>query len=341
MLLGAIALHRVGFGLALILAFSVGLAATITADRPRRRAGPSRVLPPVASTARSSAALPAVSALVILAVGIGDHRQRPLRRLLRCSDSTTESLAFSDGGSVWIVRRRRGPARPPPRHRPRPPRRRDDARRRRPRARRPPRGELGLAWGLGHALTLFAFGLPILLLDGYLPERVQQGAETAVALVIVVLAVRLLVRWRRGAFHDTCTSRRSTTRTRTSGTATRHARGRLGAFGIGLVHGMGGSAGVGILLVASIESTALAVVSLALLAVFTAVSMAMLSTGFGRALVSRPVSARVRRRRPGARGREPRVRHLVRDGRVEPRSLSVLEPYDRGRPWPPPTSSPS
>src|SRR5687767_8860997 len=50
-------------------------------------------------------------------------------------------------------------------------------------------GRLGLAWGLGHAVTLFAFGLPILLLDQYLPERVQQTAETVVAIVIVVLAV--------------------------------------------------------------------------------------------------------------------------------------------------------
>jgi hypothetical protein len=54
---------------------------------------------------------------------------------------------------------------------------------------------------------------------------------------------------------------------------------------------MGGSAGVGILLVASIESTPLAVTSLALLAIFTAVSMTVLSGGFGRTLVSRPVSS--------------------------------------------------
>ena len=64
---------------------------------------------------------------------------------------------------------------------------------------------------------------------------------------------------------------------------------RLGAYGIGLVHGMGGSGGVAVLVLASVRSTALAVVALVLLAVFTAVSMCLLSTGFGRALVSRPV----------------------------------------------------
>ncbi len=140
-------------------------------------------------------------------------------------------------------------------------------------------GELGLAWGVGHGVTLFVFGLPILLLNGYLPQRVQQTAETAVAVVIIYLAGRLLVRWWRGAFRVH---------------AHPHAHGartRAGAFAIGLVHGMGGSAGVGVLIVASVESTALAVVSLVVLAVFTAVSMGVLSTGFGRTLVSRPVQA--------------------------------------------------
>jgi ABC-type nickel/cobalt efflux system permease component RcnA len=152
-------------------------------------------------------------------------------------------------------------------------------------------GELGLAWGLGHGLTLFAFGLPILLLDSYLPERAQQGAETAIAIVIVYLALRLLIRWRRGAFHEHVHTHGDVDHSHTHlGHGHRHARGRLGAFGIGLVHGMGGSAGVGILLVASIESTTLSVASLALLAVFTAVSMTMLSGGFGRALVTRPVA---------------------------------------------------
>ena len=32
-------------------------------------------------------------------------------------------------------------------------------------------GRLGLAWGAGHALTLALFGLPIVLLHAYLPDR--------------------------------------------------------------------------------------------------------------------------------------------------------------------------
>ena len=60
---------------------------------------------------------------------------------------------------------------------------------------------LGLSWGLGHALGLFAFGLPIVLFKAYLPEPVQRGAETSVGVLIAGLAVWLLVRSQRGLFH--------------------------------------------------------------------------------------------------------------------------------------------
>jgi ABC-type nickel/cobalt efflux system permease component RcnA len=158
--------------------------------------------------------------------------------------------------------------------------------------------ELGAAWGLGHALSLFAFGVPILVLDKYLPERAQQAAETAIAFVIAYLAVRLILRWRRGLFHVHAHEHEGVhhahlhSHERSAEHAHPHrARTKLGSFAIGLVHGMGGSAGVGILLVASIESQVLSVISLALLAIFTAVSMTVLSTGFGAALASRPLRA--------------------------------------------------
>ena len=154
---------------------------------------------------------------------------------------------------------------------------------------------LGLAWGLGHATTLFAFGLPIVLFRSYLPGPVQRGAETAVGLMIAGLAVWLLVRWRRGLFHlhphehGSFEHAHGHSHTAEPSHAHRHtvrARSPLQAYGIGLVHGMGGSAGVGILLLASIHDRALAVAALALFALFTAVSMALVSTGFGFTLSS-------------------------------------------------------
>ena len=143
---------------------------------------------------------------------------------------------------------------------------------------------LGAWWGIGHGVTLVAFGIPILLAERYLPERLQQSAETAVAALIVFLALRLLVRWRHGYFdfhahpHPESEHRHQ-------------VRTPVGAFGIGLVHGMGGSAGVGLLLLAAIPSETVAVVSLLLLALCTAVSMTIVTAGFGLTLSTRPVAA--------------------------------------------------
>ena len=149
--------------------------------------------------------------------------------------------------------------------------------------------KLGLAWGAGHALTLFALGVPIVLYRAYLPETVQRAAETAIGFLIAGLAVWLLVRWRRGAFHAHPHDHgdRSHAHLHSHSTSPHaHARSRtpLGAFAVGLLHGIGGSAGVGILLVSTIDRTALAIGALGILAAFTAVSMTLLTTGFGLTL---------------------------------------------------------
>jgi ABC-type nickel/cobalt efflux system permease component RcnA len=169
-------------------------------------------------------------------------------------------------------------------------------------------GALGLGWGLGHATTLIGFGLPIILFDSYLPAAVQEAAEVAVGLLIIALAARLLVRWRRGYFHshphgpegDSHSHRHM----HEAPHATEHppvhrhphagglGRSPVQAYGIGLVHGMGGSAGVGLLLLAAIPDHVEGVVALVLFAVFTAISMAIASSSFGYALSRGPVLRR-------------------------------------------------
>jgi ABC-type nickel/cobalt efflux system permease component RcnA len=156
-------------------------------------------------------------------------------------------------------------------------------------------GKLGFTWGLGHATSLFAFGLPILLFKACLPETVQSTAETSIGFVIMALAVWLLVRWRRGVFHvhvhdhgEGLHAHGHTHDRDGHAHENRRARSPLQAYGIGLIHGMGGSAGVGVLLLATIHSHVIGVIALALFALFTAVSMGILSTGFGYTLSSLP-----------------------------------------------------
>jgi hypothetical protein len=171
-------------------------------------------------------------------------------------------------------------------------------------------GSLGLAWGLGHAVTLFAFGLPVVLFRRYLPEPVQRAAEAAIGLVIVALAIRLLVRWRRGYFHMHPHSHGPVRHAHPH--AHEHAHGAvahpvqhqhshsegvgrspLTAFGIGLVHGIGGSAGVGVLLMGAVSGRTQAVLALLIFAGATALSMALVSTAFGYALASGGVRRRL------------------------------------------------
>ena len=157
-------------------------------------------------------------------------------------------------------------------------------------------GELGLAWGLGHATTLLICGMPVVLAAAYLPDAARRAAEVTVGVVIMALAARLLMRWRRGRFHAHRHRHGSIEHRHlhphAAGEAHDHAhvsepllgRSPLQAYAIGLLHGIGGSAGIGVLLIAGIADRVVAVSALVLFAVATAVSMWLLSWCFGIAI---------------------------------------------------------
>jgi ABC-type nickel/cobalt efflux system permease component RcnA len=152
---------------------------------------------------------------------------------------------------------------------------------------------LGAAWGLGHGTTLFLFALPVVLFRRFLPETVHQLAEVAIGLIIVALAARLLLRWWRGYFHvhphqhpgvlhaHPHLHEHSAKSVHPEAHQHRHAeaigRTPLTSFGVGLIHGVGGSAGAGILLVSAADTPTAAVVALLLFAIGTAISMTMLT----------------------------------------------------------------
>lgn len=168
---------------------------------------------------------------------------------------------------------------------------------------------LGTAWGAGHALTLFVLGMPVVVLGGSIPEAVTTSAELAVGLLIAALAIRLLVRWRRGHLHAHPHSHGGVVHAHphlhenepaphlhehehaasAHPHAHEHRHDALGrtpraAFGIGLVHGVGGSGGAGILLAGAVGGGAAAAAALALFAAGTAASMALVSAAFGAGL---------------------------------------------------------
>lgn len=165
---------------------------------------------------------------------------------------------------------------------------------------------LGLAWGLGHALTCFALGLIVVAAGSALPDALRAGAEIAVGGMIVVLALRLLLRWRRGRFHahphrhgeishsHPHLHERPLHAARADGAderehphvhvhahAERLGRSPLEAFGVGLVHGVGGSA-LGAALLAAAEGDAARATGLLLcFAAGTVVAMSGVSAALG------------------------------------------------------------
>ena len=169
-------------------------------------------------------------------------------------------------------------------------------------------GIMGFLWGLGHGTTLVLIGLPLVLLNQYLPEVVGKIAEVAIGCIIVLLAVRLLVRWRRGLYHVHVLSHdggeaHRHVHSHAKDEAHRHGhrvprRTPLSSYGVGLVHGIGGSGGLTLLLISTISNKIQATGALLLFAAGTAVSMALLSTAFGLVIAGGPIARNFERVAP-------------------------------------------
>ncbi len=131
---------------------------------------------------------------------------------------------------------------------------------------------LGASWGLGHATTLLALSLPAILLGWALSDRMAAALETAVGVMLVALALRLIWRLRRERvhfhLHDHGDGLRHFHAHSHAGARVPHDRDphehthpRLSwrAWLIGLMHGAAGSAGLVALAAASAGDPVLAV----------------------------------------------------------------------------------
>ncbi len=166
---------------------------------------------------------------------------------------------------------------------------------------------MGLLWGMGHGTTLVLIGLPLVLVGRYLPEVTLQAAEVAIGLIIMLLAARLLIRWRRGLFHAHTHVHGGEPHRHVHSHATDHShehthrirnRTPLSSYGVGLVHGIGGTGGLTLLLLSTISDKMEATAALLLFAAGTALSMTLLSTLFGVAIAGGPIGGNFARLAP-------------------------------------------
>ena len=137
-------------------------------------------------------------------------------------------------------------------------------------------GLIGLSWGAGHATTVLALGVPVVLWTAAMPAGVHQILEASIGVVILALGVRLLVRHGRGEMHAH---------------PHRPPRSWREAYTVGAVHGAGGSAAIGLLILAAIPDHGVALAGLLVFAVSTALAMGAVAAGLGRGLRALPARA--------------------------------------------------
>ena len=160
---------------------------------------------------------------------------------------------------------------------------------------------LGVWWGLGHAICLLLIGFPLIAFTSSLPSWLEGGAEKAVGVVIVLLALRVIRKWARGHYragrHMHATAPRDVPadeahRHLRRGAEPRHRHHQVRtprqAFGIGLLHGLAGTGAVVVLLLTALPTRLEAALSLAVFAPMTVLSMAACTTAFAWVL-TRPL----------------------------------------------------
>jgi ABC-type nickel/cobalt efflux system permease component RcnA len=297
-MLAAISLGRVGYGLALIVAFSVGLAATLTAVGllfvyasrfvAARRAGEGRVMK----------ALPVLSSLVIACAGAAICYEALAQAGINLpaaishafsgegdgvpSLASTGALAVLGLGLVFglkhatevdhvvavstIVSEHRSLWRA---------------------------AVVGGLWGAGHTASLVLVGVFVLTLRVAVPEGVADWMEFGVALMIIALGVNAVARALRGRadahlhqhrhggvehahvhFHE-----HESRQAEGAGAGHTHAVTRVGLKPVlvGAVHGLAGSAALTLLVLAQIDSVVLGLLYLAVFGLGSVLGMMLMS----------------------------------------------------------------
>jgi high-affinity nickel permease len=156
---------------------------------------------------------------------------------------------------------------------------------------------LGAWWGIGHASALLAIGIPLIAFKSEMPAWLERGAETAVGVVILILAARIVFKWARGDFragrhsHPASSEPASHRHLRRGAGAHPHrsVRSPRQAAAIGVLHGLAGTGAVTLLLIAALPGKVEAAAALAVFAPMSVVSMTLCTSAFAWVLTRRIV----------------------------------------------------
>lgn len=283
-LLGAFSLHRVGFGLFLIVAFSFGLAAVLIAigllmvyarqfiARWKTDGSIVKRWLPIASAGfmlilglsitsgafmstgigadfLAQAKLPSFVGVLLLGLFLGMRHSTDPDHVVAVSTIASRERSVGQGALI------------------------------------------GMLWGVGHTLTIFLVGSAIILFGLVIPPRVGLSMEFSVALMLILLGVLNLTGALRRLTERIASLERSKKPEISKSKATGNAENsldrliaRYGAYQIfrplviGLVHGLAGSAAVALLVLSTIRSPLWAIAYLLIFGVGTIVGMMLMTS---------------------------------------------------------------
>lgn len=155
----------------------------------------------------------------------------------------------------------------------------------------------GAVWGLGHTITLVAFGSMVIVMDSLVPQRFALGLEFAVGFMLILLGIDVLRRLVKDKvhfhshkhvneqIHFHAHSHSGQTRHNLDKHEHEHPRGfPIRALIVGLMHGMAGSAALILLTLQTVSSPLAGLLYMALFGMGSIIGMAALS-----AIISLPL----------------------------------------------------
>lgn len=146
---------------------------------------------------------------------------------------------------------------------------------------------VGAVWGLGHTAALLAVAVAVIALHTEIPPHVEQLLELGVALMLIGLGLNLLrTLWAGGALHlhthDHAGLQHVHPHVHRPGEAGVHTHvSTRRPFLVGLVHGLAGSAGLMLAVVATISDPTLALAYVVIFGVGSIGGMVVMSTLLG------------------------------------------------------------
>ena len=148
----------------------------------------------------------------------------------------------------------------------------------------------GIAWGIGHTITLFLFGAVVLIVDQVIPVQLAETLELVVGGMLILLGVDVLWRAYKNRIHyhlHKHDNKRPHFHAHSHAGEGSHANSEhdhqhvsqfpLRALFVGLIHGMAGSAALILLTLDSMPTIGLGIAYIALFGIGSIVGMGVLS----------------------------------------------------------------